>query len=132
MTNLAYIKYLRQTAIVLKFSFPKNFKSYSSKRLIRLYNGVGAAWMPSVIRNIITWLCRLLCDKAEAAVLIHDFEFTREAKSYYKFTKANLRLAYNCFRSKRLLVGICAAIICQLFGWSAYKSGKEMLTDGAS
>lgn len=132
MVNLAYIKYLRQMAIALKFSFPKNFKSYSSKRLVRLYNGVGAEWMPEWLRKVMTWLVRLLCDKAEAAVLIHDFEFTREAKSYYKFTKANLRLAYNCFRSRRLLVGICAAVICQLFGWSAYKSGKEMFGNGIS
>ena len=130
MSDIEYIKYLQQMAIALRFSFPKNFKSYSSKRLIRLYNGVGADWMPKWLRKVTTWLCRLLCDKAEAAVLIHDFEYTRKKTSYWRFTVANVRLTYNAAKSSRPFLGIAAAILCQLFGWGAYKAGKEVLSNG--
>ena len=43
MTDIEYVRYLRQTAIALKFSFPPNFKKYNSQRLVKRYNGIGAA-----------------------------------------------------------------------------------------
>ena len=132
MTDIEYIKHLRQMAIALKFSFPPTFKGYSSKRLVKLYNGVGAEWMPRMFRNVVTWIVRLLCDKAEAAVLIHDFEYTRKKKSYWRFTVANVRLAYNAAKSRRPFLGIAAAILCQLFGWGAYKAGREVLGNGTT
>ena len=127
MTDIEYIRYLRQTAVALKFSFPPNFKRYNSKRLLRCYNGVGAEWMPDWLLKIVTFLC----DRLEAPALIHDFEYVHGAKSYWRFTVANVRLAYNAAKSRRLLLGIAAAIICPLFGWYAYKHGKELLTNGS-
>lgn len=126
MSDIEYIKYLRQMAIALKFSFPPTFKSYSSKRLVKLYNGIGAEWMPKWFRNFVTYIC----DRLEAAALMHDFEYTRKKKSYWRFTVANVRLAYNAAKSRRLFLGIAAAILCQLFGWWAYKAGKEVLSNG--
>ena len=127
MTDIEYIRYLRQTAVALKFSFPPNFKRYNSKRLLRCYNGVGAEWMPDWLLKIVTFLC----DRLEAPALLHDFEFVHGKKSYWRFTVANVRLAYNAAKSRRMLLGIAAAIICQLFGWYAYKNGKELLTNGS-
>ena len=66
-----------------------------------------------------------IADRLEAPALLHDFEYTVGKKTYWNFTVANLRLAYNAAKCKRLLLGIAAAIVCQLFGWWAYKSGKE-------
>lgn len=126
MRDIEYIRYLRQTAIALKFSFPPNFKRYNSKRLLRCYNGVGAEWMPDWLLKTVTFIC----DRLEAPALLHDFEFVHGKKSYWRFTVANVRLAYNAAKSRRILLGIAAAIICQLFGWYAYKNGREMLSDG--
>lgn len=128
MTDIEYIKYLRQKAVALKFSFPPNFKRYNSKRLLRCYNGIGAAWMPKWFRDFVTYIFYRL----EAAALLHDFEYTRKKKSYWRFTVANVRLAYNSARSRRLLLGIAAMVVCQLFGWSAYKAGKELLSNGTA
>ena len=128
MTDIEYIKYLRQKAIALKFSFPPNFKRYNSKRLLRCYNGIGAEWMPKWFRNFVTYIC----DELEAAALLHDFEYTHGPKSYWRFTVANVRLAYNAARSRRLLLGIGAMIVCQSFGWYAYKNGKELLSNGTA
>ena len=128
MTNIEYIKYLRQKAIALKFSFPPNFKRYNSKRLLRCYNGIGAEWMPKWFRDFVTYIW----DELAAAALLHDFEYAHGAKSYWRFTVANVRLAYNAARSRRPLLGIGAMIVCQLFGWGAYKAGKEVLGNGTA
>ena len=128
MTDIEYIKYLRQMAIALKFSFPPSFKGYSSRRLVKLYNGIGAEWMPKALRDLVTYIC----DRLEAAALLHDFEYTRKKKSYWRFTVANVRLAYNAARSRRPFLGIAAAILCQLFGWGAYKAGREVLGNGTT
>ena len=115
-------------AIALKFSFPPSFKGYSSRRLVKLYNGIGAEWMPKALRDLVTYIC----DRLEAAALLHDFEYTRKKKSYWRFTVANVRLAYNAARSRRPFLGIAAAILCQLFGWGAYKAGREVLGNGTT
>ncbi|MDD3155341.1 MAG: hypothetical protein PHS41_10770 [Victivallaceae bacterium] len=54
----------------------------------------------------------------------HDFDFAIGG-SYWKFTIANLRLAYNSCRDGIAFVGIAAAILCQLFGWMAWKEAKK-------
>lgn len=127
MTDIEYIRYLRQTAVALDFSFPPNFKRYNSKRLLKCYNGIGADWMPKWAVSFLTYVC----DRLEAPALLHDFEYTHGKKSYWRFTVANVRLAYNSAKSRRLLTGILAMLICQVFGWSAYKNGKELLTNGS-
>lgn len=121
MDNLEYVRYLRQTAVALKFSFPSNFKKYNSKRLIKCYNGIGAEWMPKAMRDFVTDVFFSL----QAPALIHDFEYTHGKKSYWNFTVANVRFAYNAARCHRLLLGVSVATLCQLFGWYAYKNGKE-------
>ena len=126
MTDIEYIRYLRQTAIALKFSFPPGFKRYNSQRLLRCYNGIGAEWMPDWMRKAVTYIC----DRLEAAALIHDFEYTHGKKSYWRFTVANVRFAYNACRSRRPVAGLSGAILCQLFGWPAYKNGKEVFANG--
>ena len=128
MDNVEYVKYLRQQAVALKFSFPPNFKKYNSKRLVRCFNGIGAEWMPKTLRNFMTELFFSL----QSAALLHDFEYTHGRKSYWNFTVANVRFAYNAAKSHRLLCGIAGLIICQLFGYSAYKNGKETETNGTS
>ena len=127
MTDIEYIRYLRQTAIALKFSFPPGFKRYNSDRLLNLYNGVGADWMPKFARRFLSWAFPFL----EAPALLHDYEFTHgKKKSYWRFSVANVRLAYNCARNRQLLIGIAAAVICQIFGWSAYRNGSEVISNG--
>ena len=128
MYSVEHIKYLRQKAIALNFSFPANFKRYSSKRLVSIYNGIGAEWMPEFLRKITSFIF----DRLEAAALLHDFEYTRQKKSYWHFTVANLRFAYNAAKSRQLLAGVAGALLCQLFGWRAYKTGKEDFKDGTS
>ena len=128
MTDIEYIRYLRQTAIALKFSFPPNFKRYNSQRLLKCFNGIGAEWMPQKLRDIMTDLFFSL----QAAALLHDFEYTHGKKTYWRFIVANVRFAYNACRSRRPVAGLSGAILCQLFGWHAYKNGKEVLSNGAS
>ena len=121
MDNIEYIKYLRQEAVAKKFSLPPGFKKISSIRLDRIYNGIGAEWMPKFLRNIITYIC----DRLEAPALVHDYEYSIGKKSFWQFTVANLRFAYNSAKCRRPLLGISGAILCELFGWGAYKNGKE-------
>ena len=126
MNDIEYIQYLRKQANILKFSFPANFKKSSSKRLLRCYNGIGAEWMPEHIRKFISDIFFTL----QAAALIHDFEYTHGKKSYWNFTVANVRFAYNAARSHRLIIGIAGALLCQVFGWYAYTHSKEVLSHG--
>ena len=128
MTDIDYVRYLRRTAIVLKFSFPANFKRYNSSRLVRCYNGIGAEWMPQKLRDFMTDMFFSL----QAAALIHDFEYTHKKKSYWRFTVANVRFAYNACRSRRPFSGIAGALICQIIGWKPYLNGKEKTSNGTS
>lgn len=121
MRDIDYIKYLRAEAVAKKFSIPPNFKRTNSARMVKLYNGIGAEWMPK-------WLVKLtteIFDRLEATALVHDFEYSVGAKTYWRFTVANVRFAYNAAKSRRPILGMIGAIICQLFGWWAFKNGKE-------
>jgi hypothetical protein len=126
MNDIEYIQYLRKQAVALKFSLPANFKRYNSKRLLRCYNGIGAEWMPAWLRDFVTDIFFIL----QAAALIHDFEYTHGKKSYWNFTVANVRFAYNAARSHRLVIGIAGALLCQVFGWYAYTHSKEISPNG--
>lgn len=79
--------------------------------------------MPKIARKIVT----KLLSHIEAAALLHDVEYLSEQKSFWNFTKANLRLFYNCAKSRFFFTGVAVAVICQLFGWSAWKEGKETM-----
>lgn len=122
MNSIEYVRYLRQEAIARKFSFPKNFKKTSSARLVRCYNGIGAEWMPDWLRRIITEIF----DRLKAPALLHDYEFTYAKKTVWNFLVANLRFAYNSAKCKRPILGIAGALFCTVFGWWAFKNGKEL------
>lgn len=119
-----HIIYLCEYAKKNNFSFPKCFEGRTYSWLQRHYNGIGAEWMSPKLRNIVTKLLRHM----EAEALIHDIEYLLESKSYWRFTVANFRLFYNGVKARHFFSGLMLAIICQLFGWSAWVEGKEMLS----
>lgn len=116
------IKMLKAIAIAKGFSLPAGFIKRSYARLQKVYNGIGAEWMPKFLRKFITWLLTGL----EAAALVHDFEWSKQKKSLWHFLVSNLRLWYNAAKLRHFFSGGTAALICTIFGWSAYKSGKEL------
>ncbi len=124
MYSLEHVTKLCDVAKTRNFSFPKGFEQKSIPWLRCQYNGIGAEWMPSCVRKFVTrcfsWM--------EPAALIHDIEFMTAPKTYWNFTKANFRLAYNGLKSGCVFSGLSAAVICQLFGWSAWKEGKEAMS----
>ena len=63
----------------------------------------------------------------EAEALIHDIEYLSENKSYLLFTIANFRLFFNGMKARHFVSGLTLAIICQIFGFSAWKDGKETI-----
>lgn len=124
MYSLKHVTRLCFIAKKNKYSFPEGFEGKSMRWLRRQYNGIGADWMMPCVRNFVTKSFQ----RMEPAALVHDVEFLSSDKSYWKFTKANMRLAYNGLKSGCLFTGIALAIICQIFGWSAWKEGKETMS----
>jgi hypothetical protein len=121
--SLKHIKKLYSIAKEKHLSLPFGFEEKSFNWLRKHYNGIGAEWMPQWIRNFVTKLFAPM----EPAALIHDIDFLNKNKSYWNFTKANLRLFYNGFKSGYICSGFFLAIICQCLGWSAWKDGKECI-----
>ena len=106
---------------------PESFWRASEYELAAACNGVGPDHWPAWIRHALTWLLRPL----EASAEIHDWEFSVPHKSFRSFSAANCRLAVNCAREALydlrpgvIPLGILAALICQAFGWRAYKIGR--------
>ena len=90
-------------------------------------NGVGPEYWPRWARICISVLLRPL----DASSGPHDWEYSLPDKSYWRFTRANLRLAVNCGKEalydvRPLVVplGVLAAVLCQLFGYRAYLEGR--------
>lgn len=104
---------------------PEDFDISSIATLCSVYNGIGAEWMPKKLRKTITKYLFYL----EPAALIHDYEYYiyGAVKGYWAFSVANLRLAYNACKDYRPFSGIAAALLCQIFGWSAWQEGKETI-----
>lgn len=121
--SLKHIKRLCSEAHKKGFSFPEGFEEKSYTWLRKQYNGIGAEWMPIWMRKIVT----KLFSPMEAAALIHDVEYLNLNKSYWHFIKANFRLFYNGIKSDCFWSGFLLAFICQFFGWSAWKEGKETM-----
>ena len=117
--TVEHIRALRAYAIDRKFSFPPKFRRFSSLRLRKAYNGIGAEWMPRFFRQILTFFLPGL----EAAALLHDFEFIYARKTVWNFCVANLRFVYNAARSRRFLSGLAAGTILMLTGYPAWKRG---------
>jgi hypothetical protein len=124
MYSKKHIKKLLTIVHEKKFLVPAGFASRSHNWVRKQYNGVGAEWMPRFIRGFMTWVF----EKIEAAALVHDCEFGFKEKSYYRFTIANLRLAANGAKQGHPFLGGVCALLCQIFGWSAYRDGKESMS----
>ena len=121
--SLKHIKYLYSFAVQRGFSFPPESEGKDFPWMRSQYNGIGAEWMPRFLRKLIT----KLFSRMEAAALFHDIDFLNPNKKYYNFIKANVRLAYNGIKSGCPFSALLLAVICQLFGWSAWKDGKETM-----
>ena len=106
---------------------PESFWLASESGLAAACNGVGPDRWPACLRRMLTWLLRPL----EASSVIHDWEYSLPEKTFRSFTAANTRLAanvmleavYDC-RPACMAAGILAALLCQIFGWRAYRTGR--------
>ncbi len=98
-------------------SVPRDFFRTPVADLQKCCNGVGPARWHRITRRIFSGLLHFL---NEAAV-IHDWEFTYQPKTYFHFTKANLRLVFNAAMRGHPVSGLAAGVLCQLFGWQEYQ-----------
>ena len=118
-------------------SAPESFFSAGIDTLETCYNGIGPECWPKLLRKMVSELLQLFA----AGALVHDFEFSQGEKSYKHFTQANCRLAWNCMilafvgpvrlirpvrqnRLKLAFLGITLGVVCQIFGYAAYKRGE--------
>lgn len=106
---------------------PDSFWNASESELDAACNGVGADRWPCWLRAVLSALLRPL----DASSAPHDWEYSLPDKSYRHFTRANIRLAVNSCKEALydvhpavIPLGILAAVLCQLFGWHAYLTGK--------
>lgn len=106
---------------------PESFWKAPRSGLAAACNGVGPEHWPRGMRKLCSWLLRPL----EASAVIHDWEYSQPDKTFRSFSAANARLAanvmleavYDC-RPACMLMGISAALLCQIFGWFAYRNGR--------
>ena len=128
--SLTHVRDLRNIAGFFRLSVPPGFWIAADAQLAEIYNGIGPERWSSRFRRLTTWLLQFFA----ADALIHDYEYSLPVKNYKKFTLANLRFAYNAcklaFGNYRIrkacrvsLFGILLALLCQCFGYSAYKAG---------
>ena len=110
---------------------PDSFWHASDAELAAACNGVGPDHWPRWARSVLTLLLRPL----DASSAPHDWEYSLPEKSYSHFTRANWRLAVNAtkealydMRPAVIPLGLTAALLCQFFGWRAYKNGKPRKT----
>ena len=127
MCQATSIEYLRSFCKEFHAVAPKSFWDAPDDVLKRTYNGIGAEYWSPKIRAVITAVLRPL----QAAAFVHDWEFSQPDKSFSNFTIANYHLAlnvakeaiYDC-RPSVIPAGIAAAVLCELFGYRAYKAGR--------
>ena len=121
------VPFLRALCREIQAAAPDSFWAATDSELARAYNGIGADHWPDTLRAVVTALLRSF----QAAAFVHDWEYSLPEKSYRAFTAANLRLAANTAREAlydcRLSIvpaGIAAALLCQIFGYAAYRRGR--------
>ena len=121
------IPYLRAFCYEFHASAPGTFWSASDAELAQAFNGIGAGHWPHWLRASLTVLLRPF----QAAALVHDWEYSQNVKCYRTFTAANWHLAVNIAREALydcrpgvIPAGALAALLCQVFGWRAYKRGR--------
>ena len=121
------ILYLRAFCNEFHAAAPDSFWDASDTELAQAFNGIGAEHWPNWLRGLLTALLRPF----QAAALVHDWEYSRNVKSYRAFTMANWHLAVNIAREALydcrpgvIPAGTLAAFLCQIFGWRAYMNGR--------
>ena len=121
------IEYLRAVCVEINAKAPESFWEADFETLGRAWNGIGPEHWPCWMRGAVSVLLRPF----NAAALIHDWEFSQPEKTFGSFTAANARLIENIVRESLFNChvgiipwGIAAGILCELFGWKAYKEGK--------
>ena len=121
------IEYLREMCAEIGAKAPPSFWAASDETLARAWNGIGPEHWPKRMRGAVSVL---LCPFS-AAALIHDWEFSQPQKTLGGFTAANARLVGNIIREAifdchptLIPWGIAAGILCEVFGWKAYKDGQ--------
>lgn len=108
---------------------PDSYWSATPEQLAAACNGVGPEHWPRWAR----WFLSILLRPLDASSGPHDWEFSLPEKSYWRFTRANWRLAVNAskealydVRPAVIPLGWIAALFCQIFGWKAYINGKPV------
>ena len=133
--GLRHIQGLRRDIIANNLVAPAGFFRATDLELQQCYNGIGPdRWAPR-FRDLVSKLLRSF----EADALIHDWEYTFQPKTYTHFTIANARFLINTFvaayagnqgRWSKIISqtakGALLALLCQLFGWSGYKSATPL------
>ena len=121
------IEFLWQLCLKIRVYAPPEFWTVSRDELRRSYNGVGPEHWPQWARKTLSVLLRQFA----VAALVHDWEYSRQYKSWGMFCDANLRLALNVgklalYERRPVLIfyGIAAGLLCQLFGYKSYCEGK--------
>ena len=120
--SIEQLRSLRNWAVYRKYSMPSGFRKANYTRLSKIYNGIGAAWMPEWARRFLTIYLLTLAP----ASLIHDYEYVYGKTGYWAFCVANMRLAYNAAVDHHFLLGLLAALLCQVFGYGAFREGKTL------
>jgi len=125
--TLRRIPYLRAFCNEFNAVAPDSFWIASDSELAQSFNGIGAEHWPKWLRAALTALLRPF----QAAALVHDWEYSRQTKSYRAFTAANWHLAVNIAREALydcrpgvIPAGALAALLCQIFGWRAFRKGR--------
>jgi len=119
--SIEHVMRLKMHCVRRGLSLPERFLSAAPETLTECYNGVGPDRWSSRFRRFTTWVLTFL----EASALIHDWEYEYQEKTYWAFTVANLRLAYNAARDRHPVAGILGAVLCQCFGWRGFKNAKR-------
>ena len=121
------LEYLRAVCVEIGAKAPSSFWAASDETLARAWNGIGPEHWPKWMRGAVSALLRPF----SAAALIHDWEFSNPVKTVRGFTAANARLVENIAREAIfdchpaiIPWGIAAGVLCEVFGWKAYKEGK--------
>jgi len=128
---LDHVRKLRDVALS-RLSAPDSFRSEQLEILHGCYNGIGPDRWSTRFRAFVTWVLGFF----EADALVHDYEYSLPKKSYGLFTVANLRFALNSVilaavrfgvtrkTAKVAALGLLLALLCQLFGYSGYKTAS--------
>ena len=124
--NPRRIPYLRAFCSEFRAAAPESFWRATDRELAQAFNGIGAEHWPKCLRALLTALMRPF----QAAAFVHDWEYSQDAKSLRAFTAANWHLAVNVFREALydcrpgvIPAGVLVALLCQVFGWRAYRNG---------